>query len=155
MLGRLGRDILAVQRARVARDTGALAAGLSSQLEREQYIRLRVGLIGSPGRSRSSRRKFEQTGYEARNLGDIYYGRFVEFGVSAQTVAVTRGRKRAATGRSYRKNGRSLTVGAPYKMKVAGQQARPFVELPDSDLDQMIANRIADFWADTFAKAGA
>lgn len=153
MLGKLGRDVLAVQRARVARQTGQLAAGLDAQLEVEEYVRLRVGLLGKPGTSGSALRRHQQGGGEPRNLGAIYYGRFVEFGVAEQTVLVHRRRRVNGQLRTYRGRKRVEDIVKVYAMNVKAQPARPFVNIPDSALDQLIAQRTADFWARALDRA--
>ena len=154
MLGKLGRDILAAQRARVPRQTGTLAAGLSAQLEVESYVRLRVGLLGAPATSKSAFRRWQQRGgSEPRNLGDVYYGRFVEFGVSAQTVVVQRRRRVDGQLRTRRGRKRVEDIVKTYSLRVPQQQARPFVNLPDPELDALPAQRTADFWARTLDRA--
>jgi hypothetical protein len=161
MLGRLGRDILAIQRAHVARDTGALAAGLSSELHVDDAtIRLKVGLLGVEARSKSARRRADKAGGgDPRNLGDIFYGRFVAFGRKAQTVAVERRRRVAGQLRtergSYGRRKRIEDIAATYPMKVRALAPRPFINPPDGSVDAVVDQRTTSFWERTLSRAGA
>lgn len=164
MLGRLGRDILAIQRAHVARDTGALAAGLSSELHiNEATIRLRVGLLGVEARSKSAQRRAAKAGGgDPRNLGDIFYGRFVEFGRKAQTVAVERrrrvgGKLRYEPGSRGRRKRIEDFVGpnGSYTMDVRAMAPRPFINPPDGSVDAVVDQRTTSFWERTLSRAGA
>ena len=143
----IGRDILAQQRAAAPKGgTGYLEAGLSLALYLDN-LRIRVGLLGLK-RNRSK-----------RNYTDRYYGRFVEFGRSAQTVLVQR-RKRVLVGgsnrgilRSSRGRKRAEDIVATYRLKVKARDPRPFVQLPDAGA--IAAQRLADFWSGTLNRAGA
>ena len=153
LLGKIGRDVLADQRAHTPSDTGNLRAGLSLQLLTNQ-LKVRVGLLGVAATSKSAQRRAQQAGGgDPRNLGDIYYGRFVEFGRSAQKVVVTR--RRAGAPKVLR-NGRKRLEDLikPYVLTVKPMAPRPFVELPDADLDQAVDGRLAAFWDKTLDDAG-
>ncbi|MDX5984694.1 hypothetical protein SIL82_10505 [Sphingomonas echinoides] len=161
MLGRLGRDILAIQRAHVARDTGALAAGLSSELHVDDALmRLKVGLLGVEARSRSAKRRAAKAGGgDPRNLGDIFYGRFIEFGRKAQTVVVERRRRVAGQLRtepnSRGRRKRIEDIAGTYKMNVRAMAPRPFINPPDGSVDAVVDQRTTSFWERTLSRAGA
>jgi hypothetical protein len=125
----IGQDILAAQRADVAKQTGALSAGLSVQYLVDQ-LRLRVGLIDLKG----SRAK-------------LYYGRFVEYGRKAQVVLA---RRRRVGGRVV-----ARALAASYTMRVTALAPRPFVQVVRPDLDTKIANRLANFWSSSIDRAAA
>lgn len=161
MLGRLGRDILAVQRGRVPRATGALAAGLSSQLlVDDALLRLRVGLLGTEATSKSAKRRAAKAGGgDPRNLGDVFYGRFVEFGRKAQTVAVERRRRvngalRTEAGSRGRRK-RVEDIVKTYTMRVSALAPRPFVNVPDGAVDALVDRRTGDFWERTLSRSAA
>lgn len=166
MLGKLGRDILAIQRGRVARDTGALAAGLSSELLVDGgAVRLRVGLLGTAATSRGAQRRAQRrnggTPGDPRNLGDLYYGRFVEFGRHAGKVAVERrrrvnGKLRTEPGsRGRRKRIEDFVgEGGSYKLPITAIKARPFVNVAGGPEHALIAQRTTDFWERALSRAG-
>lgn len=126
----IGQDILAAERRDVAKRTGALSAGLGVQFLVDR-LRLRVGLLGLRGANRR-----------------LYYGLIVEAGRKAHVVLVDR--KRRAKGRA-----RAAQVASTYAMRVTPLAARPFVHVVRPALDQKIAGRLANFWANTFDRAGA
>lgn len=141
LLGRLGRDILAREQAIVAKATGALQAGLSSQLLTDQ-LRVRVGLLGL---ARSSGKK---------NLGGLFYGIIVNYGRKAQTVLVDR-RRAGAT--KLLRNGRKRVEDLlkTYSLRVTPLAPRPFVDGPEIDVDGIATQRLADFWSGVFSRTGA
>lgn len=160
----LGREILAAQQADVAKDTGKLSAALSLQLLLER-LKIRVGLIGQAART------FNGRSYKART-GGPFYGRFVEFGRAAQTVLVTRrikqrrliGNNRKGSTRQtifggaskrLRRRGpnRGTPIGSPYKMRVRGKEARPYVAQPL--LQEAASSVLADFWSNALKRLGA
>jgi len=149
-MGIIGREFRDAQRAAAAEDTGALKAGLSVWLMLDQ-LRVRVGLIGS--RNRRSRR---------RSFGDLFYGRIIEFGRKAQKVVVQRrrrvaadlgGGKSAQILRTSRRRKLAADITATYTMNVKALPARPFIFVPNAD--EIAAQRLADFWSNTLARAGA
>lgn len=129
LLGRLGRDILAEQLARVARRTGALAAGLTVALLTEQ-LKVRVGLLSLRNR--------------------LFYGLIVESGRASQTVSRTRKRLLPA---AALKNKRRPGVGLPKPLKVTALPARPFVRIEEAEIDRITAQPLADFWSRALARA--
>lgn len=132
----IASDVLAAQRRDVAKRTGALAAGLSLDLQIDA-LRARVGLLGTAARSASAKRRALRQGRAVgRNYGDLYYGRFVEYGRREQVVNVRRG-----------------SNGRPYRMHVSALVARPFVHVDRPEID--VEQRLADFWSGVLAKAGA
>jgi hypothetical protein len=139
-IGKISRDVLAAQRADVAKDTGALQGKLSVQLITEQ-LRARVGLLGV---------KNQRTG--ASNYGKGFYGLIVEKGRSAQTVLVTRRLKRKITGNGRTSKRQVIYQGKPYKMKVKAMAPRPFVhkDRPEIRAEQ----RLSNFWAEVLGRAG-
>lgn len=160
----LGREILAAQHADVAKDTGALGAALSLQLLLDR-LKIRVGLIGRDARKVNGRT------YKART-GGPFYGRFVEFGRSEQTVVVTRrikqrrlkGNNRQGNTRRTQFGGaserlrrrgpnRGTPIGSPYKMRVRGMGKRPFVAQPL--LHDAASSLLSDFWANALRRLGA
>ena len=136
VIGRLARDILAAQRARTPRETGALAEGLTSQLLTDE-LRAKIGLL---------------TAGASRKLAQ-YYGRFVEFGVRAQTVIVQRRRRVNGKLRLSSRRKRAEDIVTTYSLPVRAQNARPFINVPDGDLDAMIERRLANFWPSAFERA--
>lgn len=158
MMGRLGRDILAIQRERVARATGALAAGLSSQLlVDEKVLRLKVGLLGVPVTSKSARRRARKSGSgDPANLGAVYYGRFVEFGRMAQTVLRKRRQLAGNTSPENLKRRVRDKVGTAKELDVAKADPRPFVNpVPDGAVDTLIDARLQAFLDRVMAQAEA
>lgn len=161
-LGLLGREILQQQQAdapvgeaRGNRIPGFLRGSLSLALD-GQKIAVRVGLIAG----------------KARKAIDAYYGRFVEFGRSAQTVVVTRrikkrrirgnGRTSARTveyqGAGRRKRPASspnagTLVGTPYRLRVRARAPHPFVAQPL--LQETAELALADFWSKVLTRTGA
>lgn len=161
----IGREILTAQHADVAKDTGALDAALSLQLLLER-LKIRVGLlIGGRGAGKINGRR------DKGRAGGPFYGRFVEFGRSAQTVLVTRRVKRrrvrgnnrggnsrrteflSASERLRRRGpNRGSAIGSPYKMRVKGKGARPFVAQPL--LQEAGSAILSDFWAKALQRLG-
>lgn len=140
LLGRLGRDILAREQALAAKATGALAAGLSSQLLTEQ-LRVRVGLLGLKRRSGK------------KNLGDLFYGIIVNYGRKAQTVLVNR--RRAGSSKLLRNRRKRVEdLLKTYSMRVTALAPRPFVDGPSVDVDSIATQRLADFWSKALTRAG-
>ena len=165
-MGIIGREILAAQRADVAKDTGALAADLSLALLVDR-LRLRVGLLQG-GRDA---RKFNGRSRKAV-AGGPFYGRFVEFGRKGQTVVVTRrikkrrlkGNNRAGNARRtvfggasdrLRRRGpnRGTAIGSPYRMRVKALGERPYVRQPL--FQEAASQHLAEFWAKILARTGA
>lgn len=161
LLSDIADDELAAQRAAVPTETGKLKRGLGID-ELLEKLRVRVGLLGTESNSRAAGNSiidqlFANPGQRPsvpRNLGDVYYGRFVELGRKAQTVLVTRGTR--ASGKSAstrRRQAAGLSVRRPYKMRVRAMAPRPFVHRPDAGLRS--EQRIADFWSGALDRAGA
>jgi hypothetical protein len=155
-MGILGREVLAAQRADVARDTGSTAQALTLQLLVER-LKVRIGLIRGSS-SRGSRNNF--------------VGRLIEFGRKAQTVLVTRRVKRRRIrgngtesarrveylGAKKRRRPRSSPnagsfIGDPYKLRVRAQGARPFIAQPE--LQGAAELQLADYWAKVLTRTGA
>lgn len=136
-LGIIGRDLLALQQVRVPKDTGSLEAGLSVAVYLDS-LRVRVGLLGLK-----------------RGRSNLFYGLIVETGRRAQTVLVQRRRRVNGKLRSARGRKRSEDIATTYPMKVKARAAQPFVGVSDPDIDRVVAQRLADFWAKTFEHAGA
>jgi hypothetical protein len=151
-MARIGYEILAEQKRDVAKKTGALQAGLSLVLQLEE-LRVRVGLIGTKARSKSAlRRAQQQRRAPGESFGDLYYGRFVEFGRRAQTVVVER--RRRVDGRLRASRGRKLSgdVAATYSMKVSAVAPRPFVHVDRPAI--RAEQRLASFWSAVVSQAG-
>ena len=150
LLGKIGRDVLAAQQAAApVGATGNLRAGLTMQLLTDQ-LKVRVGLLGIAAVSKSALRRAQRSGGDPRNLGDLYYGRFVEFGRKAQNAP---SRRKPGTSRSaVRRRLRGLLKGY---VTVAPAAARPFVELPDADVDTAVDGRLDAFWDKLLSDAGA
>jgi len=166
-MGVIARELSAAQRADVAKDTGALEAALTYQLELER-LQVKVGLLSGA----RSARTFNGRTFKAR-AGGPFYGRIVESGRAAQTVLVTRRikkRKVKGNGRNGTKRRVLLTtpkrrlrrgsspnagtfVGDPYKLRVKAKAARPFVAQPL--LVEVAENHLSDFWVDALARLGA
>jgi hypothetical protein len=148
----IGREILAEQRQQVAKDTGALSAGLSLWLMLEQ-LRVRVGLIGLRGSSRVSPSKRAK----GRNYGNLFYGRFVEFGRRAQTVLVQRRRRVATRTSNYgilrTSRGRKVTadIVSTYSLKVKARDPHPYIKVEGAQ--DIAAGQLAEFWSRTFGRA--
>ena len=140
----IGREVLAAQKADVAKETGpggrAVAPGNPLAAE------------GANWSAQRGARGLQFNGRVRRAIqGGPFYGRFVEFGRRAQTVLVTR-RIRAANrrlaGNNRKGNNRRLLftgdkarlrrrgpnkgtpVGSAYKIRVKAMAARPFVAQP-------------------------
>jgi len=153
-MGIIGKEILAGQKAEVAKLTGALAGALSLQLLLER-LKIRIGLF--PGSFSKRTRSF--------------YGRVIERGRDAQTVTVTRRIKKRRVagngktskreviyqGASSRKRRRGpnkgTLIGSPYKMKVKAMAARPYIEQPL--LQEAAELHLSEFWAQALTRAGA
>jgi hypothetical protein len=152
-IARIGYDVLAGQRRDVAKATGALDAGLGVQLQIDQ-LRARIGLIGIKARSTSALRRARREGRSpGESFGDLYYGRFVEYGRRAQVVLVQRRRRVGGRLRSSRGRKHAEDVGATYAMKVPAMAPRPYVHVdrPEIHAEQ----RLANFWGQVMANAGA
>ena len=149
LLGKIGRDVEAEQKsAAPVGETGDLRAGITMQLLTDQ-LKVRVGLLGIAAVSKSALRRAQKSGGDPRNLGDLYYGRFVEFGRKSQNAP---SRRKPGTSRSaVRRRLRGLLKGY---VTVAPMAARPFVELPDDDVDAAVDGRIDGFWSKLLADAG-
>ena len=146
----IGREYRDQQRAAAPEDTGTLRGALSVWLMLEQ-LRVRVGLIGT--RNRRSKK---------RSYGNAFYGRFVEFGRKAQTVLVQRRRRVLAdVGDGVQKRilrtsrGRKLAadIAKTYSLKVKARAPHPFIFIPNAQ--EIATQRLADFWSQTLARAGA
>jgi hypothetical protein len=145
-IGRISRDVLAAQKADVAKDKGELQAGLSYQLITEE-LRARVGLL------LGGRGAYSFNGRKRKGIaGGPYHGRFVEHGRRAQTVLVTRRLKRKVTGNGRTSKRRVIYEGKPYKMKVKAMAPRPFVhkDRPEIGAEQ----RLSNFWAGVLGRTG-
>lgn len=166
-MGVIARELSAAQRADVAKDTGALEAALTYQLELER-LKVKVGLLSGARGART----FNGRSFKARP-GGPFYGRIVEGGRAAQTVLVTRRikkRKIKGNGRNGNKRRVILTtpkrrlrrssspnagtfVGDPYRLRVKAKAARPFVAQPL--LVEVAESHLSDFWANALARLGA
>ncbi len=133
----LAREGLAAQKAAAPEDTGALSAGLSMQLQIDQ-LRVRFGLLGLTG-SRSN----------------LFYGRIVNFGRSAQTVLVQRRRRVNGSLRVYRGRKRLEDISVTYSLPVKARDAVPFIDAAGADFGDVAAGQLAEFWARTLARAGS
>lgn len=166
----VSREILAAQKADVAKDTGKLEAALSLQLQKEK-LRARIGLL--IGGRDAGRRNGRATRAVA---GGPFYGRIVEHGRPGQTVVVTRRikqRRVSGSGRT-RKDGtvskreviyrgassrlrrrgenKGTPIGSPYKMRVKALPARPFVAQPL--LADAADQHLAEYWSRLLARRG-
>ncbi|NLS28160.1 hypothetical protein S2M10_31690 [Sphingomonas sp. S2M10] len=139
-LGIISRDLLAWQRSAAPKDTGELAGFLSIWVMVDE-LRARVGFISAKG---------------ARGQGNktkVFYGRFVQYGRKAQTVLVTRHLKRKVRGNGrYGTTKRVIYDGKPYPLRVKAMAPRNFIFAPNADA--IVAQRVADFWSNTFQRAG-
>ncbi|WP_295560615.1 hypothetical protein [uncultured Sphingomonas sp.] len=161
-LGLIGRELHDAQEADAAKRTGAMASALTYRVDAEQ-LRLRVGLLSRQARAKRSRGRDSFYG--------AFYAPFIEFGVAAQTVLVTRKvKKRRVTGngktsrreviystprkRQRRRSSpnRGTFVGDPYKLRVKPRAARPFVAQPL--LMQVADNHLSEFWSYAIARLG-
>jgi hypothetical protein len=153
-MARIGYEILAAQRSDVAKATGALEAGLSVQLQLAE-LRVRVGLIGIKARSRSALRSAQkQRRAPGESYGDLYYGRFVEYGRRGQTVLVQRRRRVAGQLRTQSRGSRkrAADIASTYSMKVPAMAPRPFVHVDRPEI--RAESRLASFWSTVVAAAG-
>lgn len=159
----IARELSAAQKADVPEATGALSAALTYQVELER-LTAKVGLLQDARAARVF------NGRQRRAVaGGPFYGRFVEFGRSEQTVLVTRrikSRRIRGKGadrrviyqtpkRRLRRNSspnRGSYVGDPYKLRVKFKGARPFVAQPL--LQEVADNHLSEFWAGAIARAG-
>lgn len=162
-LGLIGRELHDAQEADAAKRTGAMASALTYRVDAEQ-LRLRVGLLSRQARAKRSRGRDSFYG--------AFYAPFIEFGVAAQTVLVTRKvKKRRVTGngktsrreviystprkrKRYHKNrpNYGTYVGDPYKLKVKPRDAKPFVAQPL--LMQVADNHLSEFWSNAIVRLG-
>jgi hypothetical protein len=150
----IGYEVLRAQKRDVDKHTGALAAGLSLQLELDE-LRVRVGLIGMKARSKSALRAARKSGRApGESFGDLYYGRFVEFGRKAQTVLVERRRRVGGLLRTQSRGSRKRAedIAATYSMKVKARAPRPFVHVDRPEI--RAEQRLAGFWAEVLANSG-
>lgn len=137
-LGIIGREIRQAQQAEAPKLTGQLSAGLSIAVAIEQ-LRVRIGLLGLKG-----------------GRAKLYYGRFVQFGRKAQTVLVQRRRRVDGKLRTARGRKRAEDIAATYSLRVKARAPHPYVRTADDPLVQeLVADRLAGFWSETLAKAGA
>lgn len=150
-LGIIGRDLRDIQRADVPEDTGALKSRLSVELVLDQ-LRVRVGLIGL----------FKSSASTKRIYGDAFYGRFVQFGVKAQTITVRRKRNISTKSkpgqqllreRKWRRGKAVEKLVKTYSYAMPARKAQPFIFVPKAQ--EYAAQRLADFWDQTLSKAGA
>lgn len=163
----IGREVLAAQKADVAKETGALEGALSLQAILSR-LKVRIGLL------KGAREAYKFNGRVRRAIqGGPFYGRFVEFGRRAQTVLVTR-RIRAANrrlaGNNRKGNNRRVLftgdktrlrrrgpnkgtpVGSAYKIRVKAMAARPFVAQPL--LADAADAHLSEFWAKALERLG-
>jgi hypothetical protein len=161
-LDRLGDQLLASMKADVPKDTGALASRLSKSFSR-RALRLRVGFVGKKAYApvtsmRLNRRKKKLDQF----VGKQFYGRFVEFGVRAQTVSVQRRRRVSVDtggGKQARilrtESGRKVAsdVVSTYRMKVKGVGARPFIFTKRTDLRRAVNGRLREIWDGVLSRA--
>jgi hypothetical protein len=149
----IGYEVLRAQKRDVDKHTGALAAGLSLQLELDE-LRVRVGLIGMKARSKSALRAARKSGRApGESFGDLYYGRFVEFGRKAQTVLVERrkrvdGKLRLGPGRRKR----AEDIAKTYSLRIKARAPRPFVHVDRPEI--RAEQRLANFWTEVLGKSG-
>ncbi|MCI4653123.1 hypothetical protein [Sphingomonas aquatilis] len=162
-LGLIGRELHDAQEADAAKRTGAMASALTYRVDAEQ-LRLRVGLLSRQARAKRSRGRDSFYG--------AFYAPFIEFGVAAQTVLVTRrikSRVKRGLGkgkgtrttyitpkrrRRYHKKSPNYGtfVGDPYKLRVKPRPAHPFVAQPL--LMQVADNHLSEFWQNAIARLG-
>lgn len=138
-LGIISRDFLAWQQAAAPKDTGLLAGSLSIWVMVDQ-LRARIGIIGAKG-SRGQ-----------GNMTKAYYGRFVQFGRKAQTVLVQRRRRVGGKLRSARGRKVASDIVSTYSLRVKPREPRNFIFPPDANA--IVAQRLADFWANALQRAG-
>jgi hypothetical protein len=131
-----GREVLALQNAKVPRKTGALQRGLSMKVLPATGT-LRVGLIGKPTNRR------------------LFYGRIVQFGRKAQVVIATRkyaalaGHK--AFGRNYKNAALKAGIKGTYRLRVPAMAGRNFIYPMTRE---QIAAPYANIWVRALTKAG-
>ena len=148
----LGREGLAMQKAATPVASGELRAGLSLELQLQQLY-VRIGLIGTKARSKSAQRRARKLGVGSlQNLGDLFYGRIVNFGRHSQTVLRQRRRLKAA---ALLKRRRPADVGTPKPLKVKGRAAVDFIDAPGPDFEATAIGQLNEFWVRTFKQAGA
>lgn len=133
----IGREVLAAQRADVAKDTGATEAALTLQLLVEQ-LKVRIGLI---------------KGSSSRGSRNGFVGRLIEFGRKAQTVVVTRRLKRRVRGNGrYGTKRRVIYEGKPYTLRVRAMAPRPFIAQPE--LRDAAEQHLSEYWQKVLTRAG-
>lgn len=139
----IARDFLAVQRQQAPKLTGKLASGLSILLLLDE-LRVRIGIIASQKRAGTSRKAKRSPG---GGLNDLYYGRFVALGRSAQTVTVQRRRRVGGVLRTQSRGSRKRVedIVATYSLKVKARAPNPFIEVANADT--IAASRLAAFWS--------
>lgn len=160
----IGRELNDAQRADAAKRTGEMASDITNRVDPEQ-MRMRAGLLSRQARAKRSKGRDSFYGQ--------FYAPFIEFGVAAQTVLVTRHiKKRRAAGngktskrsviystpkrrRRYHRNrpNYGTFVGDPYKMRVKARPARPFIGQPL--LLQVADNHLSEFWSRAIARLGS
>ena len=143
LLADIAQQVLKAQQAAVPvlaeprrdRDQGALLAGLVADLQLAQ-LRARIGLLSFK---------------KGRN--DLFYGRFVDEGVSPSTVTVQRRRRVGGRLRTQSRGSRKRAsdIVSTYTLHVRARPAQPFVDAPD--VDAIAAGMIDDFWDRAFARA--
>ncbi|MGY2732809.1 hypothetical protein [Sphingomonas sp. UYP23] len=143
-LAQISRDFLALQQVRVPKDTGALEAGLTFAVNFDS-LRARIGLLGLKS-ARSGK----------INLAKLFYGIIVDKGRSAQTVIVER--RRRVNGQLRSEDGRNRKrvedIVSTYSLHVKAREAVEFIELSESEIDDIATRRLADFWDNAMSKAG-
>lgn len=163
-IGIVSREILAAQKADVAKATGKLEAALTQEVLLDR-LRARVGLLlGSRAAGKTVSGRLQKA-----KAGGPFYGRIVEGGRSEQTVVVTRRLKRRVVGngrgskrrviyegasKRLRRRGpnKGTPIGSPYKMRVKAMAARPFVAQPL--LIEAGEQHLAEYWSRLLGRAG-
>lgn len=151
----LASKALAMQQSAVPVATGALKQGLSIRHELDQ-LRARVGLIGRPASSKSTKQRLAREraagkpAREAVNLDGLFYGRIVEYGRRAQHVRVIRG---TTSGKLARRSGSNRKLRGPYTMHVTALAPRPFIHV-EARLETVADKLGSDFWARALDRSG-
>ena len=126
LLAEIAVDALAVQKEKTPEDTGALEAGLSTQVLANQ-LRARMGLLGLTG-----------------GRAKLFYGRPVDRGIAPQVVLVQRRRRVAGRLRSARGRKVASDIVATYALHVKARPGVGFIEAPD--LAAIADGRLDAFW---------
>jgi hypothetical protein len=131
-----GREVLALQNAKVPRKSGKLAGGLSMKVLPATGT-LRVGLIGKPINRR------------------LYYGRIVQFGRKAQVVIATRKAAKLAGykafGRNYKNAALKAGIRGTYRLPITAMAPRNFIYPMTRE---QIAAPYKDIWVRALTAAG-